>query len=313
MKQTNSMVNLEKPELNPLLIVVTGPTAVGKTKIAIQLAQHFKTEIVSADSRQFYKELKIGTAAPTPEELKAAKHHFIGNLSIHDYYNASIYENQALTLLNSLFRKNKVILLTGGSGLYIDAVCKGIDDLPDPDAELRKKIFDKYKSEGITALQKELKELDPDYYDIVDKANPKRLMRAIEVCIQTGVPFSSLRKYKPKPRPFRVLKIGLNLPREALFEKINQRVDNMIASGLIEEAKVFSHSSHLNALNTVGYKEIYAFLNSQIGLEQAVTDIKTNTRRYAKRQLTWFKKDPDIHWFSPTNYPEIVALIEKTI
>lgn len=313
MKQANSMTNLEKPEASPLLVVITGPTAVGKTKIAIELAQQFHTEIISADSRQFYKELKIGTAAPTPEELNAAKHHFIGNLSIQDYYNVSMYEDQILFLLSSFFKRNKIAILVGGSGLYIDAVCKGIDDLPDPDPELRKKILNKYQSEGISALQQQLKELDPAYYSIVDKSNPKRLMRAIEVCIQTGMPFSLLRTYKAKPRPFRILKIGLNMPREMLFEQISQRVDNMIALGLVEEAKAFYNLRHLNALNTVGYKEIYQCLDKKISLEQAIQDIKTNTRRYAKRQLTWFKRDPDIHWFSPEQYPEIPTLVRSTI
>ena len=295
------------------LIVLPGPTAIGKTNTAIKLAQHFKTEIISADSRQFYRELKIGTAAPTPMELTAAKHHFISNLSIKDYYNVSRYEKEVLQLLKNLFKNYPVVIMTGGSGLYIDAVCKGIDELPDPDENLRKTIKGWHAKHGIEFLQAKLKEVDPEYYEIVDRANPKRIMRALEVCTTTGQTFTSLRKNQSKPRDFNIIKIGLNRPREELFENIGHRTNKMILDGLVEEVKGLVEYRGRNALNTVGYKEIFDFLGGKITLEQAVANIKTNSRRYAKRQLTWFRRDKEITWFMPEDIDQIILFIESKI
>ena len=278
------------------LIVIAGPTAVGKTAYAIELAKKYRTEIISADSRQFYKELKIGTAAPTEEELAAAPHHFIGNLSIHDYYNVSIYEQEALKLIGHLFEKYDKVIAVGGSGLYIDALCYGIDELPDADEELRKEIKRKFAEEGIAYLQREVKRLDPDFYDIADIHNPKRLQRALEVCLSTGKTYSSLRKNKRKSRDFRIRKYVLNMNREKLYQRINMRVDKMMEAGLLDEVRDLLPYQDLNALNTVGYKELFRYFDDEISLDQAVTDIKTNSRRYAKRQITWFKRYKDFTW-----------------
>lgn len=278
------------------LIVITGPTAVGKTSFSIELAKHFKTSIISADSRQFYREMKIGTASPTPEEMQGIPHYFIGHISVTDNYNVSKYEEDVLTLLEKLFAANDTVIMTGGSGLYINAVCNGIDELPDPDKELRSELQQLLKEQGLTALRNKLKILDPDYYNVVDLANPGRLMRALEVCLTTGVPYSSLRKNKRKERHFRVIKTALFRNREELNHRINERVDMMIASGLTEEVRSLMPYRDLNALKTVGYRELFAFLDGRISFEQAVTDIKTNSRRYAKRQMTWFRKDPQIFW-----------------
>ncbi len=293
------------------LIVVVGPTAIGKTKVSITLAQYFDTEIISADSRQFYQELKIGTAAPALSELAAVKHHFIGHLSINDYYNVSRFETDVLRLLEKLFVNHRFVVMTGGSGLYIDAVCRGIDDLPDPDPQLRKKIKKLFAEKGITYLQEKLKTLDPEYFEIVDKANPNRLMRAIEVCISTGQTFTSLRRNKPRLRDFNIIKIGLNRPREELFENIARRTDQMMESDLLKEVKSLMKFRHVNALNTVGYKEIFDFIDGKVTLERAVENIKTNTRRYAKRQLTWFKRDSEIKWFLPEETQQIIQYIES--
>jgi len=297
-------------DLTNTLIVVLGPTAVGKTKTAIILAKHFDTEIISADSRQFYRELKIGTATPSPQELAAVKHHFIGHLSISDYYNVSRFETDVLRLLDKLFVNHRYVIMTGGSGLYIDAVCRGIDDLPDPEPELRDKIKNWYSEKGISFLQEKLKKLDPEYFEKVDKANPNRLMRAIEVCLSTGQTFTSLRRNTPRERDFNIIKIGLNRPREELFENIARRTDQMIQDGLVEEVKSLTAFRHTNALNTVGYREIFDFTDGKISLEQAVENIKTNTRRYAKRQLTWFKRDGGTEWFLPEQIQKIIQYIE---
>ena len=298
---------------NKTLIVVLGPTAIGKTALSIKLARHFKTEIISSDSRQLFKEMKIGTAVPSAEELNSVKHHFIGNLSISDYYNVSKFENEALQKLDDIFLKNNLAIMVGGSGLYIDAVCKGIDDLPDPDRKLRHEINEIFKSSGIETLQKKLKELDPEYYLIVDLKNPKRLMRAIEVCLQTGKTYTSLRKNKTGNRDFNIIKIGLNCEREKLFDRINLRVDKMINEGLLDEVKELYKHKNLNSLNTVGYKEIFDFLDNKTTFEQAIENIKTNTRRYAKRQLTWFKRDEEIKWFHPTEKNEIILYLSEKI
>jgi len=297
----------------PALIVLIGPTAIGKTKTAIRLSKYFNSEIISADSRQFYRELKIGTAAPTPKELAEAKHHFIGQLSIGDYYNVSRFEQDVLNSLSELFEKNTLAIMTGGSGLYIDAVCKGIDELPDPDEKLRLKIKNWHEEKGLEFLQKKLKELDPEYFKIVDIANPNRLMRALEVCIGTGQTFTAHRKNKSKTRDFKIIKIGLNRPREELFKNIGLRVDQMIESGLVDEVKSLEKSRHHNALNTVGYKEIFEYMDSKITIDRAIENIKTNTRRYAKRQLTWFKRDKEIKWFLPEETARIIGFIESEI
>ena len=281
---------------NKELIVIAGPTAVGKTAFAIKLAKKYQTEIISADSRQFYRELKIGTAAPTEEELTSAPHHFIGNLSIHDYYNVSIYEQEALKLIRQLFEKHDKVIAVGGSGLYIDALCYGIDELPDADEQLRRKIKQKFAEEGIAYLQREVKRLDPDFYEIADINNPKRLQRALEVCLATGKTYSSLRKNKRKSREFMIRKYVLNMERERLYERINLRVDQMMEAGLLKEVRSLIPYRTLNALNTVGYKELFRYFDGEISLEQAVTDIKTNSRRYAKRQITWFKRYDDFEW-----------------
>jgi tRNA dimethylallyltransferase len=295
---------------NPLLIVITGPTAVGKTALAIELATTFITEILSADSRQFYKEMKIGTGAPTQVELQTVPHHFIGHISIKDGYNVSRFEEDTLNVLNRLFTRYHQAILTGGSGLYINAVCHGIDDLPDADNELRIVLKELYHNEGIEALQDKLKELDPEYLNEVDRSNPKRLLRAIEVCLNTGVTYSSLRKNKPKPRKFKYIKIGLTLDRKELYKRINHRVDRMIDEGFLAEAKTLYGDRQLNALNTVGYKELFDHIEGKMSIEEAVEKIKTNTRRYAKRQLTWFRKDPEISWFHPDDLAGMMDFIK---
>lgn len=297
----------------PVLITLAGPTASGKTKIAIALAQHFDTVILSADSRQFYKELEIGTAAPTAEELAAVKHYFAGHLSIHDYYNVSRYEQEVLQLLDELFRTHRCVIMTGGSGLYLDAVCEGIDQLPEPDAALRESVNEMYRSLGLIGLQHHLQQLDPEYYEIVDRNNPNRLKRAIEVCLQTGTTYSSLRVKKVQSRPFSIIKLGLNLPRAELFDNIHRRTDAMIGGGLVDEVRGLLPHRHLNALNTVGYKEIFAFLDGKMTLEEAIEKIKTNTRRYAKRQLTWFQRDKAITWFQPRQIDEMIQFVEGQI
>lgn len=287
------------------LVVISGPTAVGKTEIAIKLALHFNTEIISADSRQFYREMSIGTAKPDPEQLSAVKHHFVNQLSIHDYYNVSKFENEVLNLLDHLFKNNEIVFLVGGSGLYIDAVCNGIDDFPDPSPELRSYLKSVYKNDGIENLQQILLELDPEYFHSVDTNNPNRLLRALEVCITTGKKYSEQRLNNPKKRNFEIIKIGLNLDRPELFNRIEIRVDKMIENGLVNEVTGLLPYKHLNALNTVGYKEIIEYLDNKISLGQAIINIKTNTRRYAKRQLTWLNRNKDYQWFDPSQLNEI--------
>jgi len=292
------------------LVVVLGPTASGKTDVAIRLAKHFDTGIISADSRQFYYEIPIGTAAPTAKQLSMVPHHFVGNLSLNEDYNVSRFEQEVLALLKEKFRQHDVMIMAGGSGLYIDAICKGFDQLPDPDPVLRKALQEKWQQEGIGVLQQQLQQLDPVYYEQVDRHNPKRLMRAIEVCLQTGKKYSDLRLNKPQKREFRILKIGLNLPREVLFDRINLRTDRMMRQGWLEEARKVLSFRHKNALNTVGYKELFAYLDGKMTWEETLEKIKTNTRRYAKRQLTWFKRDNEIHWFSPEDMDSITAFVD---
>jgi tRNA dimethylallyltransferase len=293
------------------LIVILGPTASGKTGLAIELAQELQTEIISADSRQFYKEIPIGTAAPTDAELKKVKHHFVGNLSIEDSYNVSAFEQDALKVIEKGFHKLDQMIMVGGSGLYLDAVCKGIDELPDPDPELRSSLNTLYGQQGIEALQQKLKILDHAYYEKVDKQNPKRLLRALEVCLQTGKTYTELRLNKTHERDFNILKIGLDIPREQLNQRINQRADLMLKAGWIEEAKRVFPKRELNALNTVGFKELFNYLSGEWELTFAIEKIKTNTRRFAKRQMTWFRKDPEINWFKPGNKKDIFQFIQK--
>jgi len=293
------------------LLVVVGATAVGKTATCIKLARSLNAEIVSADSRQFYREMEIGTAKPDEEELNAAKHHFINSHSITEDISAGEYEFLALVKLNDLFEKHKFVILTGGSGLYIDAVTQGFADIPKIDPSVREELNASLASKGIDHLVERLKALDPDYYDKVDKKNPHRVMRALEVCIGTGKPYSQQRKPPKKDRPFQIIKIGLELPREALYERINTRMDKMIEQGLFDEAKQLEPYKNHNALQTVGYKEIFDYFDGKYDKEEAVRLLKRNTRRYAKRQMTWFKRDQDIRWYSPDDYQKIIAYVES--
>jgi tRNA dimethylallyltransferase len=275
----------------PTLYILTGPTAVGKTACTIELAQRWHAPILSADSRQFYREMRIGTAFPTEEELAAAQHFFVGMLSIHDYYNVYMYEQDVLKLLDELFRKHPVVIMTGGSPQYLDAVCHGVDALPDPDPATRQYVTNLFEHNGVEALHAQLRLLDPDYAATVNPHDGKRMMRALEVSLQTGKPYSSQLHNRRAERNFRIVKRYLNRPREELFDRINRRVDKMMADGLLEEARGLYPYRHLNALNTVGYRELFDHFDGKCTLEQAVTDIKTHTRRYAKRQLTWFKRE----------------------
>ncbi len=291
------------------LIVITGPTAVGKTALCLDIAQHFDIPIINADSRQIYKELIIGTARPNEEQMRTVKHYFVGNLDIDDYYSASIYEQQVLNLLNEHFIHNNLALLSGGSMMYIDAVCDGIDDIPTIDEKTRELMKRRLNEEGLESLCKELQRLDPDYYEIVDRQNPRRVVHALEICIMTGNTYSSYRKKDKKIRPFNIIKIGLNRSREELYQRINQRVDNMMKDGLLDEALKLYNKRNMNALNTVGYKELFDYIGGNLTLDEAVERIKGNTRRYARKQLTWFKKDEHIHWFHPNQKEEIIRFI----
>ncbi len=284
------------PEKQKKLIVIQGPTAIGKTALAIEVAQHLGTEILSCDSRQFYQELNIGVARPSADELNAVKHHLIANLSVKDYYNVSMYENDALGCLHNIFADHDTAVCVGGSGLYIDALCMGIADLPDPDPELRKKLRNDLEKGGIEDIRFQLKFLDPQYYAEVDLANPIRILRALEVCYMTGKPFSEVRKQGIKPRPFDILKIGMCMDREKLNGRINRRVDMMVEEGLLKEVEQVAEYRTYTALNTVGYKEIFDYMDGNTTLQQAIENIKTNTRRYAKRQMTWFRRYADIRW-----------------
>lgn len=283
----------------PLLIVIAGPTAVGKTAVSIEVAEYFGCSIISADSRQFYRDLKIGTAAPDALQLSRVKHHFVGQLSLDERYDVSKYETEVLALLSDLFSVNPVVVLTGGSGLYIQAVCEGLDNLPDSDPEIRAELRLKYEEEGIAVLRSMLQKLDPEYYAKVDLANPNRLLRALEVCLSTGKPFTSFRTDQKTERPFNILKIGLDLPRNELHQRINARVEQMMADGLETEARNYYSFRDLNALNTVGYKELFEYFDGNCTLSEAVEKIKTNTRRYARRQLTWFRRDKAMLWCRP--------------
>jgi tRNA dimethylallyltransferase len=293
------------------LIIIAGPTASGKTKLAVNAAKILSTEVISADSRQFYRELNIGVARPSTEELQAVKHHFIAFRSIQDPYDTGQYEADVLETLEGLFPTNPVVIMAGGSGLYIRAVCQGLDDLPAPEPGLREQIREEYQAKGIEHLRQQLKELDPAYYAQVDLMNPNRLMRAIEVSKTAGKPYSSLRKGHARKREFNIFKFGVDIPKEELHSRINSRVDQMMADGLQEEARGLYPYRHLNALNTVGYKELFLCFDNRINLEEASEKIKTNTRHYAKRQLTWFRKDPEIRWLPPDGILEEINKIRK--
>ncbi|MES2427342.1 MAG: tRNA (adenosine(37)-N6)-dimethylallyltransferase MiaA [Bacteroidota bacterium] len=290
------------------LIVILGPTASGKTTAAIQLAQQYQTVILSADSRQFYREMSIGTAKPDADELAAAKHYFINSHSITEPFSVGDFEKQGLALLNELFKTRDTVILVGGSGLYIKALCEGFDDIPQADTAIREQLNHDFAEKGIEPLQEELKLADPVYCKEVDLNNPQRIIRALEVFRHTGLPFSSYRKATINTRPFNILKIGLDMPREVLYNRINRRVDDMVNLGLIDEAKSLIAYRHLNALNTVGYSELFDYFDGKTDLNKAIDLIKQNTRRFAKRQLTWFRKDQSIHWLAPADIrPETIA------
>ena len=323
------------------LIVITGPTAVGKTTLCLDIARHFGIPIINADSRQIYRELKIGTAAPTEEELRRVRHYFVGTLSLSDYYSASMYEQQVMALLPELFRQSDYALMAGGSMMYIDAVCNGIDDIPTVDEETRATMKRRLAEEGLEALCEELKRLDPEHYSIVDRKNPRRVVHALEICHMTGRTYTSFRskekrreergewreesgewrvesgewreergERREEARPFHIKKIALTLPREELYQRINQRVDRMMADGLLDEARQLLPYRQMNALNTVGYKEMFNYLDGIWTLDEAVERMKGNTRRYARKQLTWFKKDTQVKWFSPNEKEQIIRYIQ---
>jgi tRNA dimethylallyltransferase len=288
------------------LIVIAGPTASGKTAVGIQLAQKLGTEIISADSRQFYREMAIGTAKPTPDELAQAKHHFVGSHSVSENFNVGDFEQQGLALLDVLFKTHHTVIMVGGSGLYIKAICEGFDQLPDVDPSIRERLNAAYAEKGISYLQEKLKAADPEYYNQVDLNNPQRIIRALEVFESSGQAFSSFRKANFRQRPFNILKVGLLWPREQLYHRINLRVDQMIADGLVDEVRSLLPYRHLNALQTVGYTEIFDYLDGKTDLPAAISLVKQNTRRFAKRQMTWFNKDKEISWMEPGKVVEFV-------
>lgn len=279
--------------------------------MCLDIAQHFGIPIINADSRQIYKELKIGTASPTIEQMRRVPHYFVGSLSLHDYYSASLFEQQVLEILQREFEHSDYALLTGGSMMYIDAVCNGIDDIPTVDDATREALKARLSNEGLEPLVEELRRLDPEYYEIVDKQNPRRVVHGLEICLMTGKTYTSFRKREKKERPFRIVKIGLNRDREELYNRINQRVDQMMTDGLLDEAQRLYPMRHMNALNTVGYKEMFAYIDGTWTLEEAVERIKGNTRRYARKQLTWYKKDEQIRWFHPDEIEQIYSYISQ--
>lgn len=297
--------------MTKILLSIVGPTAIGKTALSIKLAQHFNTDILSADSRQFFKEMNIGTAVPSTEELNAATHHFIQHKSIEASYNVGDFEADAIAVISKIHQKNSVAIMVGGSGLYVKAVTKGLDHFPEVDKSIRENLNHVYQSKGLEPLQQQLKTLDPVAYNTVAISNPQRLIRALEICIGTNKPYSSFLSHKAKERDFKTISIGLNAERSILYDRINQRVDIMIANGLVEEVKSLLPYKNLNALNTVGYKEIFQYLEGHCTLDFAISEIKKNTRRFAKRQLTWFRKDDRINWFDyQTNIEDILEIIK---
>ncbi|MBB5647816.1 tRNA (adenosine(37)-N6)-dimethylallyltransferase MiaA [Pedobacter cryoconitis] len=298
---------------NKTLIVIAGPTAIGKTALAITLAQHFTTEIISADSRQFFKEMSIGTAKPHADELAAAKHHFIDSHSINTFFSTGDFEKQALGLLDEIFTRHDLAIMVGGSGLYLDAVTKGLDELPDTDMEIRSQLNQLFETEGLEPIKAQLEAADPEYYAKVDQANTQRLIRGLEFFLSTGKKVSSFLTNSKKERSFNIIKIGLNMERPLLYERINHRVDVMLEEGLLEEVKSLKDYRELNALKTVGYTELFDYLDGTITYDIAVDKIKQNTRRFAKRQLTWFRRDTQIHWFSPDQSAEVINFLEESI
>tara|TARA_R110002020_G_scaffold274311_12_gene489455 strand:+ start:937 stop:1845 length:909 start_codon:yes stop_codon:yes gene_type:complete len=300
--------------MNKYLVTIVGPTGIGKTALAIKIAQHFNTEIISADSRQFFKEMKIGTAVPETEELNAAKHHFIQHISIKDPYSVGEFEKEAIDKLDNLFESHNILVMAGGSGLYVNAVLQGLDDFPPIEEGIRDNLSQDLENYGIEHLQNQLKERDPEYAKIVDLNNPQRVLRALEVCISSEKPYSSFLAKNKVKRNFKAIKIGLTADRQLIYDRINRRVDIMLEKGLEEEARKLHELKHLNALQTVGYKELFEYFEGKTDLETAVTEIKKNTRRFAKRQLTWYRKDPNINWFDyDISEKEIIKMIkEKT-
>lgn len=297
--------------MSKTLIVITGPTAVGKTDLCLDIAKYFGIPIINADSRQIYREIKIGTAAPTEEQLQQVRHYFVGTQALTDYYSASIYEQEVMSLLDTLFQTSDYALLSGGSMMYIDALCNGIDDIPTVDDETRNTLKRRLAEEGLESLCEQLRVLDPEHYEIVDKKNPRRVVHALEICLMTGRTYTSFRTNARKERPFHIIKIGLTREREIIYERINRRVDIMMEQGFLDEARSVYPLRHLNALNTVGYKELFAYLDGTWSLDEAIERIKGNTRRYARKQLTWYKKDPLVTWFSPDDKKLILNHIIK--
>lgn len=295
------------------LIILFGPTGVGKTDTSIEIANHFKAEIFSCDSRQIYKELNIGVAKPDPEQLKSVKHHFINHVSVHDHYSIYQYEADSIKSLDKYFENHNCALMVGGSGLYIDAVINGVDEMPDPDPEIRKNLNDFFSKNGLEALRFELKKHDPVYYEQVDLKNPQRIIRALEMFYLTGKPFSEFRKNNNAKRSFEIIKIGIDLDREKLYQRINIRVDKMISEGLVQEAIDLYHLKNLTALKTIGYRELFDYINKKCSLDDAIELIKKNTRNYAKRQLTWFRRYSDTNWFIPTQNEELIKTIEQKV
>lgn len=293
------------------LIVLIGPTGVGKTELSLRLAEHFHTSIVSSDSRQLYADLKIGTAAPTSEQLQRVPHHLIGTLKLTDYYSAAQYEQEALAILEKLVTTHEVVILTGGSMMYVDAICKGIDDIPTIDAETRELMLQKHETEGLDSLCAELRLIDPEYYKIVDLKNHKRVVHALEICYMTGKTYTSFRTQQKKERPFRIVKIGLTRDRAELYERINLRVDQMMTDGLLEEARTVYPHRELNSLNTVGYKELFQYFDGNWELPFAIEKIKQNSRIYSRKQMTWFKRDEEIQWFHPEQEAEILSYLHQ--
>ena len=293
------------------LIVVGGPTGSGKSALAVEIAKHFNAPIISSDSRQMYRGMAIGTAQPTAEELAAVHHYFIADREPEDDFNCGRYEVEALTLLERLFTENKYVVAVGGSGLYIQALCSGMDTLPEADEELRNSLKQRLESEGLDSLFAELQLLDPAYAEIVDRFNPARVMRALEVCISSGIPYSQQRSGNVAERPFNIIKIATDMPRDILYDRINRRVDMMVEDGLIAEADAMYPKRHLNALQTVGYREIFDYFDGKCSLDEAIELIKRNSRRYAKRQMTWFRRDSEFRWFAPSDLSNIIAYIES--
>lgn len=295
------------------LIAIVGPTAIGKTALAIQLAQHFNTEILSADSRQFFKEMEIGTAKPNAEELAAATHHFINSHAVTQLFSTGDFEAEALEKLAQIFEHNNLAILVGGSGLYVNALLNGLDEMPEIDLSIREKLNKQFEQAGLESIQQDLARLDPEYFAKVDQQNPQRMIRGLEVVLSTGRKLSSMLSATKKARPFEVIKIGLNTDRAVLYDRINKRVDQMISNGLVEEVKSLEKFKELNALKTVGYSEIFDYLDGLIPLEQAISAIKQNTRRFAKRQLTWFRRDEEITWFEPADDKKIINFIKNQL